>query len=69
MRDTTLTKTKIYPELPKVPWGELPSPPQPWEQPIEDKGIECPLCKMVWKGVMGYCCPHAKCPVQLKATF
>lgn len=61
---------KKYPKEPKTPWDILPSTPRPWEQPMEEnKGITCPLCKMVWKGVMGYCCPNGKCPVQIKATF
>ena len=61
---------KDHPKWPKSPWGVLPSTPQPWDQPMEEtKGIECPLCKMVWKGVIGYYCPNGKCPVQVKATF
>lgn len=64
---------KEYPELPKAPWDISPIDDinKPWVNPIipiKDKGIECPLCKMVWKGVMGYCCPNIKCPIQIKAT-
>lgn len=46
-----------------------PKKPEPWPKIPVDDGIECPKCKMKWKGVMGYVCPDNKCPIQPKATF
>lgn len=45
----------------------FPVPLSPWP-PIVDEGLKCPKCNMIWKGVMGYCCPHSDCPIQPKTT-
>ena len=65
----TLLKDYIQPD---ATIGGLPDPLLP---PTEIEKIEttsddvqCPKCKMVWKGAMGYVCPNNDCPIQPKVT-
>ena len=46
--------------------AQNPMPYMP--QPIGEPQIKCSKCGMLWKGVMGYCCPNFDCPVQPKVS-
>lgn len=37
------------------------------DRPAWGSEVKCSLCGMIWKGTMGYVCPNANCPAQLKA--
>ncbi len=56
-------------------WPWKPNEIKPFEWPQDDKtpwkddGIKCSACGMIWKGLMGYCCPHAHCPMGASPTM
>jgi hypothetical protein len=62
----------------QVPWSPPPfddpnSPitPQPTipNIPVDDEGVKCPTCGMVWKGLMCYSCPNNNCPMGAGPTM
>ena len=40
-------------------------PDWPRKDPFEPKDWNCPTCGLKLNQVMGYCCPHPKCPTGL----
>ena len=51
-----------------IPWIIDPNTfPDTW--PIDEEGTRCPKCNMLWKGIMGYCCPDHHCPMGAGPTM
>ena len=50
------------------PWPITPTPTIP-NIPVDDEGVKCPNCGMVWKGVMCYSCSNNNCPMGAGPTM
>lgn len=65
--EAELERVKKERQIPPLAPQPIPIPsPQPFPtfpDPIISEGTTCTKCGMVWKGVMGYCCPHGDCPM------